>query len=188
MRRIQQGRLAATVAAALIAVGRALAQQQDTDRRIVVSIPDRKLALVENGEVVKIYPIAVGARRSPSPRGSFQIAQRVTNPTWYHPGKVVPPGKNNPLGTRWIGLSTKGYGIHGTNSPRSIGRNVSHGCIRMRNRDVEELFTLVAIGDAVELHGERDAEVAEVFGLPVAPVEKPVAEPVAVVAAAGDGQ
>ena len=64
---------------------------------------------------------------------------------------VIPPGKANPLGTRWIGLSRKGYGIHGTNNPRSIGRRASHGCIRMRNRDVEELFEMVAVGDRVEI-------------------------------------
>jgi lipoprotein-anchoring transpeptidase ErfK/SrfK len=67
---------------------------------------------------------------------------------------VVPPGKGNPLGTRWIGISKKGYGIHGTNSPKSIGRAASLGCIRLRNEDVEELFEMVSVGDAVELRGE----------------------------------
>jgi lipoprotein-anchoring transpeptidase ErfK/SrfK len=89
---------------------------------------------------------------------------RVPDPTWYGKGKVVPPGKNNPVGTRWIGLSRKGYGIHGTNSPSSIGRNVSHGCIRMRNRDVEQLFEMVSIGDSVELVGERTPELDQIFG------------------------
>ena len=79
-------------------------------------------------------------------------------------GRVVPPGKANPLGTRWLGLSKKGYGIHGTNAPGSIGRNASHGCIRMRNRDVEELFELVAVGDMVELVGERTPETERIFG------------------------
>ena len=91
------------------------------------------------------------------------MIRRVTNPTWYHAGKVVPPGKNNPVGSRWIGLSEKGYGIHGTNAPGSIGRNVSHGCIRMRNRDVEQLFELVKVGDVVELHGEVNDEIAQIF-------------------------
>ncbi len=63
-------------------------------------------------------------------------------------------------------MSLKGYGIHGTNVPSSIGRNASHGCIRMRNRDVEELFKMVAVGDQVELRGERDAELAHIFGTP----------------------
>jgi lipoprotein-anchoring transpeptidase ErfK/SrfK len=70
---------------------------------------------------------------------------------------VVPPGKWNPLGTRWLGLSRKGYGIHGTNAPKSIGKAASHGCIRLRNSDIEELFDLVSVGDAVELVGEPAA-------------------------------
>ena len=69
-------------------------------------------------------------------------------------------GNNNPLGTRWLGLNLKGYGIHGTNRPDSIGRNASHGCIRMRNREIEELFRMVAIGDQVELYDQRTAELA----------------------------
>jgi len=68
------------------------------------------------------------------------------------------------VGTRWIGLNQKGYGIHGTNAPKSVGHAASHGCIRLRNRDVERLFTMLRVGDAVEIHGERDEQVAEVFG------------------------
>jgi lipoprotein-anchoring transpeptidase ErfK/SrfK len=171
------------VAAALVAAGRAVAQEQEEAqvsapvRRIVVSIPDRKLALVEDSRVVKVYPTAVGADTTPSPTGTFTVIKRAPNPTWYHAGKSVPPGKNNPVGTRWIGLSEKGYGIHGTNSPRSIGHNVSHGCIRMLNRDVEQLFELVKVGDVVELHGELDDEVTRIF--------HPEPEPVL---AAGGGQ
>jgi len=135
-----------------------------SERRIIVSIPDRKLALVENGRVVKIYPVAAGAFDSPSPTGEFRIVQRLTAPTYYAPGVVIPAGPENPLGPRWIGLSLKGYGIHGTNQPGSIGHYASHGCIRMRNRDVQELFELVRAGDVVELHGQRDAVVATMFG------------------------
>jgi hypothetical protein len=68
------------------------------------------------------------------------------------------------LGTRWVGLSEKGYGIHGTNAPGSVGHAASHGCIRLRNHDVEKLFTMVRVGDAVEIQGDRDARVARVFG------------------------
>jgi lipoprotein-anchoring transpeptidase ErfK/SrfK len=127
-----------------------VASEALAERRIVVSIPDRKAALVaEDGSVVKVYPVAVGARRSPSPTGEFEIVNRIPKPTYYAPGVVIGPGKANPLGTRWIGLSRKGYGIHGTNAPGSIGRRASHGCIRMRNRDVEELFEMVRVGDRV---------------------------------------
>jgi lipoprotein-anchoring transpeptidase ErfK/SrfK len=133
-------------------------------RKVVVSIPHRKLALVENGKVKKIYPVAVGAQHTPTPTGDFAVKTRLTDPTYYHPGKVIPAGANNPLGTRWIGLSTKGYGIHGTNVEESIGQAASHGCIRMHRTDLEELFTQVEVGDQVEIRAEADAEVAGIFG------------------------
>jgi lipoprotein-anchoring transpeptidase ErfK/SrfK len=165
-----QGQYFQALAALFVAVGEALAQETPpVARRIVVSIPDRALALMEDGRVAKIYPVAVGAAATPSPTGSFTVAARLTHPTWYGPGKVVPPGKSNPLGPRWIGLSRKGYGIHGTSNPRSIGRPASHGCIRMRNSDVEELFGLVAVGDPVELYAERTDELTRIFVGPAAP-------------------
>ena len=133
-------------------------------RVVLVSIPDRKLVVLQNGEVIAIFPVAVGAVESPSPTGEFEIANRVTNPTYYHPGSVIPAGKHNPLGTRWIGLSRKGYGIHGTNVPNSVGRAASHGCIRLRNRDIEQLFSMVRVGDHVEIHGDRDERIAHWFG------------------------
>jgi lipoprotein-anchoring transpeptidase ErfK/SrfK len=161
----QINRLGALISLTVFAVAEALAQENQTApaRRIVVSIPDRKLALIESGRVLRVFPTAVGSPRTPSPAGSYRIVQRVVNPTWYTKGKIVPPGKANPLGTRWLGLSAKGYGIHGTNSPPSIGANVSHGCIRMRNRDVEELFALVSVGDSVDLYNERTPELDSIF-------------------------
>jgi lipoprotein-anchoring transpeptidase ErfK/SrfK len=162
----QVRKLAALTTLMMISAAEVLAQENRaaSGRRIVISIPDRSLAVVESGRVVKVYPTAVGASGTPSPAGSYRIVQRVPNPTWYKKGRIVPPGKSNPLGTRWLGLSAKGYGIHGTNSPASIGHNASHGCIRMHNRDVEELFELVAIGDPVELYSERTAELESIFG------------------------
>jgi lipoprotein-anchoring transpeptidase ErfK/SrfK len=135
------------------------------DRRvIVVSLQDRKLALLANGQVEKVYPVAVGKPSTPSPVGTFTIERRAANPTYSHDGRIVPPGPGNPVGTRWMGLSLKGYGIHGTNEPKSIGKAASHGCIRMAKADVEELFKLVAVGDTVELVGKRDEETARLFG------------------------
>jgi lipoprotein-anchoring transpeptidase ErfK/SrfK len=155
MRNQNQSKLAAMVATILLAAAEALAQDEESRRRIVISIADRKLAVVEDGRVVRIYPTAVGADATPSPTGVFKIANRVPNPTWYGPHrKIVPPGKANPLGTRWMGLSSKGYGIHGTNNQGSIGHNVSHGCIRMRKADVEQLFEIVKVGDVVEIVAE----------------------------------
>ena len=140
------------------------APPQQRERTVLVSLVDRKLAVVDNGVVVATFEVAVGADVSPSPTGEFKIVSRVSNPTYYHRGTVIPTGKDNPVGTRWLGLSLKGYGIHGTNAPRSIGRAASHGCIRLRNRDMERLFTMLKVGDAVQIHGERDEEVARVFG------------------------
>jgi len=146
------------------------AQTTNTDsvarvrRMVLVSIPDRKLAVIEGENVLATFPVAVGAAWTPSPTGEFQIVSRVANPWYYHRGSVVPSGKDNPVGTRWLGLSRPRYGIHGTNAPRSIGHAASHGCIRLRNRDVERLFTMLQVGDSVEIRGERDEQVAQVFG------------------------
>jgi lipoprotein-anchoring transpeptidase ErfK/SrfK len=140
------------------------AEQITLSRFILISIPDRQLALIDDGQIVKIYSIAVGADHTPSPEGDFTIISRVTNPTWAHKGKVVGPGKDNPVGSRWMGLSLKGYGIHGTNAPSSIGKAASHGCFRMGKKDVEELFKLVRVGDVVAVRAERDELVAQVFG------------------------
>ena len=142
-------RLILILAALAVSAFEARAQEQ---RRVVISIPDRKLSLYEGDQVVKSWDVAVGKPSTPSPRGAATIVSRIKNPTWYGPaGKVVGPGRSNPVGTRWIGLSMKGYGIHGTNEPNSIGNAASHGCIRMRNRDVEELFAMVDTGTPVEL-------------------------------------
>jgi lipoprotein-anchoring transpeptidase ErfK/SrfK len=136
----------------------------DSNRTVLVSLVDRKLAVIEDGVVIATFQVAVGADVTPSPTGEFKVVSRVQNPTYYHPGNVIPAGKNNPVGTRWLGLSQKGYGIHGTNAPGSIGHAASHGCIRLRNSDVEKLFTMVQVGDTVKIRGERDEEVAQIFG------------------------
>lgn len=144
-------------------------------RMIVVSLEDRKLALMEDGRVKKIYSVAVGKPSTPSPAGSFTIERRVKNPVYHHNGKTVEPGPENPVGTRWIGLSVKGYGIHGTNMPKSIGKAASHGCIRMGKADIENLFDQVGVGDTVELIVQRNEETAQLFGYPASvPAEQPV--------------
>ena len=162
-------KLAALTSVMLMAATEALAQDKASRpaRRIVVSIPDRKLAVLEGDRTLRIFETAVGAPKSPSPTGTFQIVNSIADPTWYNKGRIIPPGKSNPLGTRWLGLSRKGYGIHGTNRPDSIGHNASHGCIRMRNREVEELFKIVAVGDQVELYDARTPELDRLFAPPV---------------------
>jgi L,D-transpeptidase ErfK/SrfK len=143
---------------------------------VLVSIPDRKLAVLVNGIAVAGFEIAVGADESPSPTGEFTIVNRVSNPIYYHEGVVIPAGKGNPVGTRWVGFSQKGYGIHGTNAPKSIGKAASHGCIRLRNRDIEELFGMLRVGDLVKIRGERDKQTAEIFGGEVDRESEAVAE------------
>ena len=157
--------------AALITPSAAIGQQTATTvqparakRQVVVSVQDRKLVVMESGAVLRVFPVAVGADVSPSPTGDFEIVTRLTDPTYYHSGVVIPAGTDNPLGPRWVGLNKKGYGIHGTNMPGSIGKAASHGCIRMRNRDIVQFFAMVNVGDTVEIHGQRDEEIAEIFG------------------------
>jgi lipoprotein-anchoring transpeptidase ErfK/SrfK len=142
-----------------------------------VSLEDRKLALLEDGQVKKVYTVAVGKPTTPSPSGTFTIARRVKNPTYSHNGKTVLPGPGNPVGTRWMGLSVKGYGIHGTNEPKSIGKAASHGCIRMAQKDLEEMYELVSVGETVELVGQRNEETAQLFGGEQKPVVGGAQEP-----------
>ena len=149
--------------AILIAAAAELAAETAPTRRLIVNIPARKIALVENGKVVKIYSVAVGKSSTPSPAGKFHIASHVVNPTYSHDGKVVRPGPANPVGTRWMSLGYQGYGLHGTNHPESIGHAASHGCIRMRNHDVEELFERVQVGDEVDLVANPTPEEASLF-------------------------
>ena len=137
-------------------------------RQIIISIADRQLAVIDNGAVLKTYSIAVGARGTPSPDGDFVIINHAKDPTYRHGDTEIAPGKDNPLGSRWMGLNLKGYGIHGTNVQSSVGKALSHGCFRMRKQDVEELYALVQVGDTVMVRRERDAMIAKVFYAPSA--------------------
>ncbi len=168
MRRLGGFQNAVAVAMAMTFLGGAQAQvhgapAETKHREVIVSLQDRRMAVMEEGHVVKLYVVAVGASISPSPEGDFGIVNRVENPTYYHPGKVIGPGTQNPLGTRWMGLSKTGFGIHGTNQPESIGKAASHGCIRMKQQDLEELFAMLRVGDQVHIHGQRDAQVVTIF-------------------------
>ena len=102
------------------------------------------------------FPIAVGQPAFPTPSGDFSVIQKQVNPTWFPPSSPwaaglgpVPPGVDNPLGTRWIGTSAPAIGMHGTPVSSSIGTRASHGCIRMYISDVEKLYPLVDIGTPV---------------------------------------
>jgi hypothetical protein len=119
---------------------------------IVINLPSRTLSLYAGEALVRRYPVAIGHPQTPSPLGHYRITVEVVDPTWYPKRKPpVPPGSRNPVGSRWLGLSAPNLGIHGTNAPASIGQAVSGGCIRMHNRDVEELSSLVDAGTPVDI-------------------------------------
>jgi lipoprotein-anchoring transpeptidase ErfK/SrfK len=107
--------------------------------QIDVSIKKRQLRLLKNGVLQKQYPIAVGKILNNTPVGNFIIINKAPNP-------------GGPFGTMWMSLSKESYGIHGTNNPSSIGKAVSKGCIRMYNKDVEELARIIPIGTQVLIH------------------------------------
>ncbi len=121
--------------------------------QIVVDLGDLQLYLYRDGQLVKSYPVAAGQPEYPTPTGSYVVTSMQMNPTWLPPdsdwakdAKPIPPGIDNPLGTRWIGTSAPGVGIHGTPDDSSIGTYASHGCIRMHIYDVEDLYARVVIG------------------------------------------
>jgi lipoprotein-anchoring transpeptidase ErfK/SrfK len=127
--------------------------------RIVIDESSHSLTLTRPGQAPVVFGVAVGQSAYPTPTGSFHIISKVVDPTWTPPdspwaqGELpVPPGPDNPLGTRWMGLNVSGVGIHGTNDPSSIGYSVSHGCIRMQIPDAERLFTMVSLGMSVYIH------------------------------------
>ena len=118
---------------------------------ITINLPSRTLEY-NKGSVHKEYPVAIGKSLSSTPDGSYRVRAKVKNPTWHPPGggKPVLPGKNNPLGRRWINFYPT-YGIHGNNKPKSIGTMASLGCVRMYNSDVNELFDMVSVGTPVNI-------------------------------------
>jgi lipoprotein-anchoring transpeptidase ErfK/SrfK len=126
---------------------------------IVISTEQNHLWLYDGMKLVRVFSVATGQAIYPTPHGVFHIVVKWKNPWWYPPTqdawakglKPVPPGPNNPLGTRWMGLSAPGVGIHGTDEPTSIGYSASHGCIRMQVPDAEWLFDRVAVGTTVDI-------------------------------------
>jgi len=116
---------------------------------IVVDKSQNILSLKADGDVVKTYRVSTGANDC-TPVGTFVITTKIKNPVWYTTGAVVPAASpKNILGSRWMGISKKGFGIHGTTEPQNIGKSVTAGCVRMINSDVEELYTLVPEGTEV---------------------------------------
>ncbi|HWB22338.1 MAG TPA: L,D-transpeptidase family protein [Gaiellaceae bacterium] len=128
-----------------------------TDPVIVINRSLNRLSLYNGSKLTRRFSVATGQAIYPTPAGEFHIIVKWVNPTWYPPTqdawakglKPVPPGPDNPLGTRWMGLSSPGIGIHGTDEPTSIGYSESHGCVRMEVPDAEWLFNRVNVGTPV---------------------------------------
>jgi lipoprotein-anchoring transpeptidase ErfK/SrfK len=123
---------------------------------IVIRRGSNRLYLYRGMRQWRLFSVATGQSSYPTPLGRFRIVVKWRNPWWYPPAsswakglKPVPPGPGNPLGTRWMGLSAPGVGIHGTPDAASIGYSASHGCIRMRIPEAEWLFRHVEIGTTV---------------------------------------
>ena len=122
--------------------------------RLILHLSKRVVEVYQGEDLVATFPVAVGKTGWETPKGNFEVMQKIKDPAWEHPwnGKIVPPGPNNPLGQRWIGFWTDGknfIGFHGTPNESLIGQAVSHGCVRMKNADIKKLFELVSIGTSV---------------------------------------
>lgn len=123
--------------------------------RLEIQLKQRRVTLYQGETKVKSYPIAVGRPGWETPKGNYKVQQRIEKPTWIHPmtGEVVKGGDpENPLGKYWLGFWTDGknwIGFHGTPTPKSVGTAASHGCIRMYNKDISELFAKIPIGTEV---------------------------------------
>jgi LysM repeat protein len=116
---------------------------------IIVDKSQNILTLKSADKIVKTYCVSTGINNC-TPVGTFKIVNKIIDPPWYTAGSVVPPDSpKNILGTRWLGLSVQGYGIHGTTEPQSIGKQITSGCVRMKNSDVEELYQIVPEGTEV---------------------------------------
>jgi L,D-transpeptidase ErfK/SrfK len=147
-----------------------LLEQQPAQRELMLDRRRRELQVLENGQVLRRFPVAVGRPGWETPVGRFEVIELVADPSWEHPatGETVPPGPGNPLGSRWIGfhrdcLGRAGFngrehlvvegcvssGFHGTPNRDSVGQAVSHGCVRLFDEHVRELFELVGLGTPV---------------------------------------
>lgn len=131
-----------------------LANVKALDTRLILKLRERHVYLYQGDRLLASYPVAVGKKGWETPTGNFKVIQMIENPVWEHPwnGSIVLSGPNNPLGERWIAFWTDGknyIGFHGTPAEQLIGQAVSHGCIRMRNKDVKALFEKVTLGTPV---------------------------------------
>jgi lipoprotein-anchoring transpeptidase ErfK/SrfK len=134
--------------AKVVPIGRKL-KVHNEKMSMVVDKSQNILTLKSGNMTLKTYRVSTGINNS-TPVGVFKVVNKIINPPWYTAGGVIPPDSpKNILGSRWLGLSAQGYGIHGTTEPGSIGKQVTSGCVRMNNSDVEELYGVVPDGAEV---------------------------------------
>ncbi|HSM82996.1 MAG TPA: L,D-transpeptidase [Nodosilinea sp.] len=124
--------------------------------RVVISLTQRRLTLYQNDQVQATFPVAIGQNDWETPQGQFAVKDLRTDPVWQHPitKESIGPGPSNPLGSRWIGFLVQGgyhIGIHGTNQETLIGEAVSHGCVRMLEKDVQALYSHLKVGTPVQV-------------------------------------
>jgi lipoprotein-anchoring transpeptidase ErfK/SrfK len=126
---------------------------------LLLKLKEKRVYVYQGDKLIKKYPVAIGKKGWETPTGEWQVMEKIKNPAWtsFKTGEVFAPGTENPLGARWIGFWTDGkdvIGFHGTANLNSIGTAASHGCVRMRNRDVKALFPLVKVGTTVKVVNE----------------------------------
>lgn len=126
---------------------------------VVLKLKERKAYVYQGDRVLATYPVAVGRKGRETPTGEWQVMETIVNPGWtnFNTGAIVPPGPKNPMGTRWIAFWTDGQdtiGFHGTPDVKSVGKAVSNGCVRMYDKDVQAMYSLVKVGTIVRVVNE----------------------------------
>jgi lipoprotein-anchoring transpeptidase ErfK/SrfK len=139
-----------------------VAAQYPSPVKLVVVRQERRVFVYQSDELVVSYPIAIGKPGWETPLGDWKITDKISNPGWtsFLTGRVMAPGKNNPMGSMWVGFykDRRGeIGFHGTQNISSLGKAVSHGCLRMREQDVQDLAKRVDVGTEVQVVDKLEA-------------------------------
>lgn len=134
---------------------------QADEEGLVINIPEMRLFDFTPEEGPEVFPVAIGDQADPSILGDFRVGRKRKDPTWYVPESIraespdlpeqVPPGPDNPLGSRWMTIGRTSYGIHGTNVRWSIGREATHGCLRLYEEDVQRLYDRIPEGTRIQI-------------------------------------
>jgi lipoprotein-anchoring transpeptidase ErfK/SrfK len=137
--------------------------QEVRDVTLLIVRSQRRVFVYQTGRVVMSYPVAIGKPGWETPVGVWKVREKILNPAWtnFITRKVVKPGRGNPMGSRWIGFWTDGrdeIGFHGTQNVASIGKAASHGCVRMKEADVQDLYDRVDVATIVEVVESNSSE------------------------------